>query len=92
MLHFVAVLSRLPEVLSAEADGEKGYQSPIARRKEEKHRAGRLHKTRVASRAQENACRSPPLHPVERRADPHADLSEVFCPTTSGGISPDTAL
>ena len=27
MLHFVAVLSRLPEVvLSAEADGEKGYQ------------------------------------------------------------------
>ena len=26
VLHFVAVLSRLPEVLSAEADGEKGYQ------------------------------------------------------------------
>ena len=33
--------------MSAEADGEKGYQSPIARRKEEKHRAGRLDKTRA---------------------------------------------
>ena len=43
-------------------------------------------------RAQEKACRRPPLHPVERQADPQTDLPEVFCPTTSGGISPDTAF
>ena len=66
VLHFVAVLSRLPEVLSAEADGEKGCQSPIARRKEEKHRAGRLDKTRVASTRPRKGMPPPP--PPPRRA------------------------
>ena len=92
VLRRVEVLSRLPEVLSAEADGEKGYQSPIARRRRKNIAPDASIKPVSRRRAQEKACRRPPLHPVERQADPQTDLPEVFCPTTSGGISPDTAL
>ena len=71
---------------------EKGYQSPIARRRRKNIAPDASIKPVSRRRAQENACRRPPLHPVERQADPQTDLPEVFCPTTSGGISPDTAL